>query len=573
MRIVVEGITDSVKDQTAIGNALNITPYWQSLGLSHDPFAKNSDSEAYYPVSRWQEHFTSLQRFRVGHSPLMVMPSLVGSGKSTLLQQFVRQQNDPVRIHYIAARPVFTLNNLLSQLSSTLRGQQDWENHLPEVYQQLQTLAKEVGSQLLIIDDAQRLSKDTLMRLIHLLYSQDLEVEQFRVVLAGEPQLYDRITSIVSECAPEVKVPHFTIHPLTTNQTKEYLHHRLLAANFEGRFPFSLSMIKQIVTLSGGYPGRINRVAQQVLIDFSKEDVTVPERIFEVAAKVFQAHKVKIWSGFFILFAGTVLWWTQLPTTMTIAKLKQTLPKQVSKLAQNDDRSAKSTSTFNLSITDEMKEQVALVEKSIPNAKFTHKMTGKTSERSSAKQNQITWATETILHALPQKSPQNQIAYSEQHYLGLDVMPHFKEPKQTTATKKMVAAIAKSTAVAEKVAAVSDHTNKLANLKTHSASSHTTKNGYTIQLLGVHDPSHLIAFVEENHLKNAKFYRTQLKGNDWYVLLLGQFSDVRQAKVAISKLPTGAQKQHPWVKKMSDVKSTVRTMQALNKTIEQRNHS
>lgn len=79
-----------------------------------------------------------------------------------------------------------------------------------------------------------------------------------------------------------------------------------------------------------------------------------------------------------------------------------------------------------------------------------------------------------------------------------------------------------------------------------------SKNGYTLQLIGVRKREEVIKFLVQHHLKNVAWYfKTQYQEKPWYVVVYGRYSTREQAEKAIKRLPVSLQNQHPWVRSLA----------------------
>lgn len=89
----------------------------------------------------------------------------------------------------------------------------------------------------------------------------------------------------------------------------------------------------------------------------------------------------------------------------------------------------------------------------------------------------------------------------------------------------------------------------------------TASHHYTIQLLGARSEESIKQFIQQHAIENqAHYYRTQLDGKDWYVMVYGNFSSRDAAKEAIAKLPDSLQneKLHPWIRELSHIQQDIR---------------
>lgn len=86
----------------------------------------------------------------------------------------------------------------------------------------------------------------------------------------------------------------------------------------------------------------------------------------------------------------------------------------------------------------------------------------------------------------------------------------------------------------------------------------TPKEGYTLQLVGLSTSTAVKKFITENHLQNkVHVVHTQRQGKDWYMLMYGQYPTAAAASHAKQTLPTNLQALHPWVRNISEKKSSL----------------
>ena len=84
---------------------------------------------------------------------------------------------------------------------------------------------------------------------------------------------------------------------------------------------------------------------------------------------------------------------------------------------------------------------------------------------------------------------------------------------------------------------------------------------YLVQLMAAPEKQSLQKFIAANKDSipaQAKTLLTHSRGRDWFVLLIGPFTDSAQAKTAIKKLPLALQEHKPWPRSVASVKRAVR---------------
>lgn len=83
---------------------------------------------------------------------------------------------------------------------------------------------------------------------------------------------------------------------------------------------------------------------------------------------------------------------------------------------------------------------------------------------------------------------------------------------------------------------------------------------YTLQLIGGRHEGGIQQFIQQHQLADkALTYRKQVQGDDWYVVVLGQYPTKQAAESAANALPsTIKQETKPWVRSMKSVQSEIK---------------
>lgn len=95
----------------------------------------------------------------------------------------------------------------------------------------------------------------------------------------------------------------------------------------------------------------------------------------------------------------------------------------------------------------------------------------------------------------------------------------------------------------------SEHTNLGGNIR--SSPSHY----YTLQLGSASRAEGLYERARRHKLSNYLVYETVRNGQQWYVLVYGEYPTMNAAKQALIALPLGLQKDKPWIRSLKQVQS------------------
>ena len=119
---------------------------------------------------------------------------------------------------------------------------------------------------VLIVDEAQNLSKKVLEE-IRLLSGIETHKEKvLRIILAGQPELRDKLSSPrLKQLIQRVRL-RFHIGPLDLTEMHEYIEHRLEVAGHSAHDLFSEDCFEYIHRYSGGVPRLINTLCDTALL-------------------------------------------------------------------------------------------------------------------------------------------------------------------------------------------------------------------------------------------------------------------------------------------------------------------
>jgi len=122
------------------------------------------------------------------------------------------------------------------------------------------------GSVVLIIDEAQNLSKDALEDLCLLSNLETRKYKLVQIVLSGQPELDIKLARHdLRQLTQRISLKRH-ITPLNEKDTYAYLQHRLKVANYTGSSLFTRKAQQLIWEYSGGIPRKINMLCDNALL-------------------------------------------------------------------------------------------------------------------------------------------------------------------------------------------------------------------------------------------------------------------------------------------------------------------
>ena len=242
--------------------------YERFYHLRERPFALSPDPEYLY-LSR--VHSEALDSIRYGiesRAGFIVVTGEIGAGKTTLLQTLLQRLDSRT----VVARIVNTMlepRELLEAIALDF-GLNDTSKSKPALLRDLGNFLVQQRAEgrrpLLVIDEAQNLSAQALEE-VRLLSNLETEKSKLlQILLAGQPNLRDKIASPELEQFRQRVAVSYHLVPLDGQETVAYINFRLEHAALGEPPRFSPEAADLIYQVSGGVPRIINVICDATLV-------------------------------------------------------------------------------------------------------------------------------------------------------------------------------------------------------------------------------------------------------------------------------------------------------------------
>ncbi|KFE56062.1 AAA family ATPase [Pseudomonas syringae] len=230
--------------------------------LSHDPFAARVPGFKFFPAQR-KPVLGQLHHLARYSQLLLVVTGPQGSGKTLLRQALVASTNkQSVQSVVVSARGASDAAGVLRQVAQALNVAQA---EMQAILSQIVQLALTGQEVYLLVDDAEQLGESALEALLGL--ADGTPEGRPHVFLFGEASLIDRLEQLCADAESEGERFHvIELAPYTEDETREYLEQRLEGAG-QGIELFTAEQITDIHEHSNGWPGAINQVARDSMIE------------------------------------------------------------------------------------------------------------------------------------------------------------------------------------------------------------------------------------------------------------------------------------------------------------------
>jgi type II secretory pathway predicted ATPase ExeA len=210
----------------------------------------------------------------------VVITGEIGSGKTTLIETFLRELEKDVvvcQMNQTQVSPVEFLQGVLVQF-----GYEPFRMKKAEVLSTLNNFLIEQYANnrkvLLIVDEAQNLSNRVLEEIRMLSGVETTKEKVLRIILAGQPELNDKLNSPeLVQLVQRIRL-RFHLTPLSKTDTRAYIEHRLEVSGSQGRRIFEEETFPLIYRYTGGTPRLINTLCDTSMMGAYAQDRDVVTR-------------------------------------------------------------------------------------------------------------------------------------------------------------------------------------------------------------------------------------------------------------------------------------------------------
>lgn len=254
--------------------------YLEHFQLKEFPFSLASDPKFLYLSKAHARVKAQIEYALYIQDSLLVFTGEIGSGKTTLLHDALSRFNDDIlvaRIHQTQVNEVEFLQLLLVEFGFELFNASKVEL-LNKISQHLKKQFGKGKKVVLIIDEAQNLSRRVLEEVRLLSDLQNGHEKLLTVVIVGQPELNELIDSPGMEQLVQRIRLRFHITALNEEEIPAYIEHRLSVAGAENREIFKSDTSHLIYTYTGGRPRLINILCDYALMNCAVGEKSIVDR-------------------------------------------------------------------------------------------------------------------------------------------------------------------------------------------------------------------------------------------------------------------------------------------------------
>jgi general secretion pathway protein A len=263
--------------------------YTTYFGLKENPFNLTPDPQ-YFFLS--QQHSEALNHLIYGINEkkgFIVVTGGIGTGKTTISRTLLTELDDSVA-SALVFNPSLSDMELLKTIVQefgieTGEGSPTKKLYIDALNRFLLKNFAEGKKAVLLIDEAQNLSR-TVLEQIRMLSNLETEREKLiQIVLLGQPELQELLRLPSLKQLNERITVRYDLAPLDHEQVKHYISHRLkVASGGNETVEFSPGALKIISDYSKGIPRRVNAICDRaLLVAYTKDSPSVDKKVAKEA--------------------------------------------------------------------------------------------------------------------------------------------------------------------------------------------------------------------------------------------------------------------------------------------------
>jgi general secretion pathway protein A len=298
--------------------------YLKYYDLEAEPFNVTPDPDFLYLSPSHREAFASLVYAVENRKGFVALTGEVGTGKTTVLRAYMRHiKKKPIRAVYLFNSNVsfdHLLETLLHELGVKVKNKTGaWM--LPWLQWFLVQLFQKGFNVVLVVDEAQNMPVDTLEKLRVLSNLETTKDKLLQIILAGQPELDEKLNRYELRQLNQRISLRVGIRPLTSEQSRAYIQHRLQQVGGVPNEVFAPAAINAIVKHAQGIPRVLNTIASNAIITGAgyRQKPIGARVVGEVVSdlKIGASRKFLRWASAagiaaaaaVCVFAGFLLWW------------------------------------------------------------------------------------------------------------------------------------------------------------------------------------------------------------------------------------------------------------------------
>ncbi len=465
-----------------------------------------------------------------------------GSGKTTVLEDFLSVLDDNCQVCHINAQPLLSIDQLFQRVIESFAGESTFTG-IPLTAKQYEEWAEQLpvisGNRLVVIDDGETLSNSVLQELCKLsAMQQSKETPHLHIILFGNYDLNVSLEHAAQGILTDEGIYVIDIPTLTEEESSQWLE--FLLSEAEMNDVTDPEVLSEILEEGQGNLAHIKKEATELMsynqeIEQFKDEL--PRWKISVIGYWFATLTIVI---LFVL--GLLLFQDELIRLTGFGDSKQEVAQTVLNTSKNDSQQK-----------DNLLPSEDSVSTSVEEESITEMLLNEASET------QMPVSQETVFE-VPNDEESNVELSMEEEPIDVD-----EEIEQPLTQEPEIIAEGIETSVTEPA---EDDNPVVSEIQQQPSPGYTFSDdeqflliqpdsNYVIQLLGLSNEQSVKLFINDNHLSEARYYRSYLNSKPWFIIVTGNFDTIKDASVARAQLSELLLKNEPWVKQLKIIKKEI----------------
>jgi general secretion pathway protein A len=262
--------------------------YNDYFGFKETPFSIAPDPRYLFMTAQHREALAHLVYGLNSEGGCILLTGEVGTGKTTVCRCLLNQIPDKANIALVLNPKVSArelLGTICDELNISTPADASIKTFIDSINRFLIDSHARGEKTVLIIDEAQNLDKTVLEQLRLLTNLETDRRKLLQIIILGQPELIDILSSDEMRQLAQRITARFHLKPLTREDIKAYINHRLAVAGQNVQL-FPDNTIKKLYSLSKGIPRLINILCDRALLGaYVQNKYSVDNATLEQAAK------------------------------------------------------------------------------------------------------------------------------------------------------------------------------------------------------------------------------------------------------------------------------------------------
>lgn len=263
--------------------------YNEYFGFKEAPFSIAPDPRYLYMTAQHREALAHLVYGLNSEGGCILLTGEVGTGKTTICRCLLEQIPEQAHVALVL-NPKVSEIELLETICDELHisypdGSNTAKTYTDRIYKFLIESNRNNEKTVLIIDEAQNLDSKVLEQLRLLTNLETDQRKLLQIIVLGQPELLDILAKSEMRQLAQRITARFHLQPLTKDEVKAYVSHRLAVAGQNIQL-FPDNSINLLYKLSNGIPRLINIISDRALLGtYVENQYSVKPAIIKKAAK------------------------------------------------------------------------------------------------------------------------------------------------------------------------------------------------------------------------------------------------------------------------------------------------